>query len=116
MIQVPAIPPGPAWAVALTLVFGGLAVLLKSGVPVIQAIRRNGKNGQSQELGRQEAVATIKAHLDDVSKEALEHREKIMGNINETRHALASPLTAAALSLALIEQTLEQIRDRLPRP
>jgi len=37
-----------------------------------------------------------------------------MGNINETRHALASPLTAAALFLGVDRKTLEQIRDRLP--
>lgn len=115
MIQIPAIPTGPAWAVSLAMVFGGLALLLRSGAPIVQAIRRNGKNGQADELGRQEAVAELKAHIDAEAKESRERQERIMGNINDTRHALAQPLSTAALSLALIEQTLVEIRDRLPR-
>lgn len=39
-LQSPAIPAGPAWAVALALIFAGLALLLKGAVPVIRAIRR----------------------------------------------------------------------------
>jgi len=109
----PPIPTGPAWAVALALVFGGLAVLLKASVPIVQSIRRNGKNGGSV-VGRLEAVTEIKEHMDSLAAEARESRDKIMTNIDNTRHAINQPLTTAALNLALILQTLEQIRDRLP--
>ncbi len=109
------IPSGPAWAVAMALIFTGLSLLLKAGVPVVQAIRRNGKNGRNEALERQEAVATVKAHIDEASKESRDHREKIMGNIDKTRHDLSGPLATIALTVALMEQTLVEIRDRLPR-
>jgi len=96
------------------MVFAGLALLLKASVPLIQAVRRNGKNGLSA-VGRLEDLVSLKAHMDDIAKESLDHRDRIMGNINDTRHALATPLTTATLSLALMEQTLIEIRDRLPR-
>ena len=114
--MIPTIPPGPAWAVAIGLIFGGLAMLLKAAPPAIQAIRRNGMNGRADALGRQEAVAEIKAHIDDTSKEARERQDKIMSNIDTTRHVLAQPLQVMVGNLSLIEHLLEEIRDRLPRP
>jgi len=96
------------------MVFAGLALLLKAGVPLIQAVRRNGKNGNTA-FTRLEDIVTLKTHIDAATKEAREHRDKIMENIDDTRHDLKQPLTAAALSLALVEQTLIEIRDRLPR-
>jgi len=113
-MQLPVIPPGPAWAVALGMVFTGLALLLKTSVPLIQAVRRNGKNGLSA-VGRLEDLANLKAHMDGVAEEARDHRDKIMKNLDDTRHALVQPLTTAALSMALMEHTLIEIRDRLPR-
>src|SRR6266581_7596878 len=109
------IPSGPAWAVAMALIFTGLSLLLKAGVPVVQAIRRNGKNGRNEALERQEAVAEIKAHIDDTSKEARDRQDKIMGNIDKTRHDLSTPLATIALTVALMEQTLIEIRDDLRR-
>lgn len=114
-MQVPSIPSGPAWAVAIALIFAGLALLLKTGLPLVAALRKNGKNGNMLDaLGHASDLADLKAHIDGVSREAREHREKVMENINETRHTLATPLQAAAASLALVEHLLEEIRDRLP--
>lgn len=96
------------------MVFGGLALLIKVSVPLIQAVRRNGKNGHSA-VGRLEDLANLKAHMNEIAKESLEHRDRIMSNINDTRHSLAGPLTAMVLSVALMEKTLIEIRDRLPR-
>lgn len=98
----------------MAMVFAGLALLLKASVPIFQALRRNGKNGQSA-VGRLEDLASLKAHMDDIAKDSLDHRDRIMGNINDTRHALAGPLSAMVLSAALMEKTLIEIRDRLPR-
>ena len=115
-MQIPIIPPGPAWAVAIGLVFSGLALLMRASAPIVQAIRRNGKNGpQPDAAGRAEAVAKVKEHLDDVAAEARDHREKIMGNIDRTRHDLATPLTVLNGHMALMQLTLIEIRDRLPR-
>lgn len=115
MLQGVAIPDGPAWAVAIGLVFTGLALLLKASLPLVQAIKhRNDKNGPGDALARQQAVADMKQHIDAVAKEAREHRDKIMSNVDETRHTLATPLSTLNLNLALMQQTLEQIRDRLP--
>lgn len=97
------------------MIFTGLALLLKVSVPLIQAVRRNGKNGNTA-LMRLEDIVTLKAHMDESSKESREHRDKIMKNIDDTRHTLATPLSTIALSVALMEQTLIEIRDRLPRP
>lgn len=96
------------------MVFAGLALLLKASVPIFQALRRNGKNGHTA-VGRLEDLANLKAHMDEIAKYALDHRDRIMSNINDTRHSLASPLSAMVLSLALVEKTLIEIRDRLPR-
>ena len=110
----PIVPEGPAWFVAISLVFTGLALLLKASVPVVQMLRKGNNNGRTDALGRQEAVADVKAHIDTVAKEAREHRDRVMANIDSTRHTLTQPLTTATLSLALIQQTLVEIRDRLP--
>lgn len=106
------VPEGPVWAIAIGIVFSGLALLLKAAPPVVQALRKS--NGGNDALGRAQAVAEIKRHMDEGADEARESRDKIMTNIDTTRHSLAQPLTTATLSLALIQQTLEQIRDRLP--
>jgi len=97
------------------MIFTGLAVLLKAGVPVVQAIRRNGPNGRNDALARQEAVTEIKTHIDGEAKESRDRQEKIMGNIDKTRHDLATPLATIALTVALMEQTLIEIRDDLRR-
>lgn len=89
-------------------------MLLRAAPPVVQAIRRNGKNGQTDALARQEAVAEIKAHIDTEALASRERQDKIMGNIDTTRHVLAQPLQVMVGNLTLIEHLLTEIRDRLP--
>jgi len=91
-------------------------MLLRAARPAIQAIRRNGKNGRNEALERQEAVAELKKHIDAEAKESRDRQEKIMGNIDVTRHILAQPLQVMVGNFTLIEHLLVEIRDRLPRP
>jgi hypothetical protein len=100
----------------MALLFAGLALLLKLGLPILVAVRRNGKNGGGLDaLGRASDLAALKTHIDLFSKESREQRKEIMENINNTRHDLAQPLQTAVGTLTLMEHLLEEIRDRLPQ-
>jgi len=59
-------------------------------------------------------MAELRAQVETVAKDAREHRDKIMQNMDDTRHMLATPLTSLNLNLALMQQTMTEIRDRLP--
>src|SRR5881396_1537698 len=99
------------WGAVFVLVGSILMIGFKYLLPMLRSA--NGPNRDA--LARQEAVAELKAHIDAEAKESRDRQEKLMGNINDTRHSLAQPLTTIALTVALMEKTLIEIRDRLPR-
>jgi hypothetical protein len=92
------IPSGPAWAVAVGLIFTGLALLLKAGVPVIAAIRRNARNGGASQGGVESRMAGGEAAT--LLSEIRENRRQV----GETHEIVTMLAKLGERSAALLEQ------------
>jgi len=94
----PTIPSGPAWAVAIGLIFTGLALLIKASVPIVQAIRKNNNhaprfqpNGDA-ERRTNTAVREVILHIDRVQEVLIKNQLALLQDLKETRHDILAPL------------------------
>lgn len=103
------LPEGPAWLVAIAVAAGVCIAGAKAVQRIVQALATRGETPTG------EAVQRIMVRIDLLEREVRENIREVSGNVDRTRHALATPLTTILTEVQLLRRDVATLLPREQR-